>query len=152
MIDLEKFKDQFVLLLEAGFIAVNQADEDSAIKLFKAAALLNSKSTLPQIGFGYLYLHKLELKQACKIFEEILKKEPHNDMAKTLLGLSMTMTADQVAQGEKMLTDTAKTSSDSQIKTLAESALTFVDQFVKKSPPGKMPGSSHSPKGHSPSK
>jgi uncharacterized membrane-anchored protein len=152
MNELIKFKEHFVLLLEAGFIAVNQADEDSATKLFKAAALLNKTSTLPQIGFGYLYLHKLELKQACKIFEEILKKEPHNDMAKALLGLSMTMTADQVAQGEKILSETAKSSSDSQVKTLAESALNFVEQFVKKSPSGKMPHTPPSPKGHHPSK
>jgi tetratricopeptide (TPR) repeat protein len=129
------FKDHFVLMLEAGFIAVNQADEDSAIKLFKAAALLNSKSTLPQVGIGYLYLHKLELKQACKCFQEVLEKEPDNDMAKTLLGLSMTMTIDQVAEGEKILTDTATTTGDTQIKTLAESALVFVDNFIKKTPP-----------------
>jgi len=130
----ERFKEHFVLLLEAGFIAVNQADEDSAIKLFKAAALLNPKSTLPEVGIGYLYLHKLELKQACKAFENVLQKEPSNDMARTLLGLCMTMTTDQVAKGEKILTDTAQASSDPQVKKLAESTLDFVDQFIKKSP------------------
>lgn len=135
MKNLDSFKDHFVLLLEAGFIAVNQADEDSAIKLFKAAALLNSKSSLPQIGIGYLYLHKLELKQACKSFEDVLAKEPNNDMARAFLGLSMTMTSDQVSQGEKILTETAMSTSDSQVKTLAESALDFVDNFIKKSPP-----------------
>lgn len=139
MKNISSFKDHFVLLLEAGFIAVNQADEDSAIKLFKAAALLNSNSTLPQVGIGYLYLHKLELKQACKAFEEVLAKEPHNDMAKTFLGLSMTMTTDQVAQGEKILTETATSTTDSQVKTLAESALDFVDNFIKKSPPPATP-------------
>ena len=29
MADLQKFKDHFILLCEAGFIAVNQADEDA---------------------------------------------------------------------------------------------------------------------------
>lgn len=136
MKDLAQFKDHFVLLLEAGFIAVNQADEDSATKLFKAAQLLNPKSTLPEIGLGYLYLHKLELKQACKSFKAVLEKEPHNDMAKAFLGLSMTMTADQITEGEKILTDTASHTSDKQVKHLAESALTFVEKFIKK-------GSSH---------
>ncbi|MBM3192222.1 MAG: SctF chaperone SctG [Chlamydiae bacterium] len=149
MSDLTKFKDHFVLLLEAGFIAVNQADEDSATKLFKAAALLNPENTLTQIGFGYLYLHKLELKQASNIFETILKKEPRNEMAKALLGLTLTLSSDELTKGEQILHDTAKGSSDTQIKTLAESALDFVEKFVKKSSPMAPPtkptkGSMHS--------
>ena len=140
MEDMKKFKDHFVMILEAGFIAVNQADEESATRLFKAAKLLNSKSTLPDVGLGYLCLHKLELKKACSTFQEVLKKEPSNDMAKALLGLSMTMTADQIAEGEKVLTECAMKSSDAQVKTLADSALNFVDEFIKKSPPpGKPP-------------
>ena len=131
---IEDFKKHFVLLLEAGFVAVNQADEDSALKLFKAAALLNPHSTLPHVGFGYLHLHKLELKQACKAFEDVLAKEPHNEMAKAFLGLTMTMTTDKVAEGEKILTEAAQHSSDPQVKTLADSALVFVDKFVKKNP------------------
>lgn len=134
MKDIQRFKEHFTLLLEAGFIAVNQADEDSAMKLFKAAAILNATSTLPEVGMGYLYLHKLELKQACKAFENVLQKEPSNEMAKTLLGLCMTMTTDQVAKGEKILTETATSSSDPQVKQLAESTLQFVDEFIKKSP------------------
>lgn len=139
MKNIERFKEHFVLLLEAGFIAVNQADEDSAIKLFKAAALLNTKSTLPEVGIGYLYLHKLELKQACKAFESVLQREPSNDMAKTFLGLCMTMTADQVSKGEKILTETAQSSSDPQVKQLAENTLHFVDTFIKRSPPPASP-------------
>jgi hypothetical protein len=131
---IEDFKKHFVLILEAGFVAVNQADEDSALKLFKAAALLNPHSTLPHVGLGYLHLHKLELKQACKAFEDVLAKEPHNEMAKTFLGLSLTMTTDRVAEGEKILTDAATHSHDHQVKTLADSALVFVDKFVKKNP------------------
>ncbi len=129
---IEDFRKHLVLILEAGFIAVNQQDEDSALKLFKAAALLNPESTLPKVGIGYLHLHKLELKQACKAFEDVLEKEPYNDMAKAFLGLSMTMTTDKVAEGEKILTDTQLSTSDEQVKTLAASALDFVDRFVKK--------------------
>jgi tetratricopeptide (TPR) repeat protein len=135
MSNLKNFKDHFVLLLEAGFIAVNQADEDSALKLFKASELLNPKSSLPKIGLGYLYLHKLELKQSCKIFKEVLEVEPDNEMAKTFLGLALTFTSDKVSEGEKLLSDSATSSSDSQIKNLAETALDFVEKFVKKSSP-----------------
>ena len=36
-----KYKDQFILFLEAGFVAINQMDETSALAVFKAAKLLN---------------------------------------------------------------------------------------------------------------
>lgn len=139
MTDLKQFQDHFVLLLEAGFIAVNQADEDSAVKLFKASELLNPKSSLPKIGLGYLYLHKLELKQSCKMFKEVLEVEPDNEMAKTFLGLALTFTTNQVSEGEKLLSESATSSSDKDVKTLAESALDFVEKFVKKSSPPMNP-------------
>jgi lipopolysaccharide biosynthesis regulator YciM len=127
---LKKYKDDFVLMLESGFIAVNQADEDSAMKLFKAAQLLSPENVMPTVGFGYLHLHKLELKEAISRFEEVLKKEPHNEMAKALLGLCMSLSPNQVTKGEKVLEETAK-SKDPMIKKLADSALDFVDRFVK---------------------
>ena len=82
---LKQYKEDFFLLLEAGFIAVNAADEDSAIKLFKASELLRPESTFPKVGFGYMHLCKLELKQAVALFREVLAKEPENEMAKTFL-------------------------------------------------------------------
>lgn len=135
---LQKYKDDFILLLEAGFIAVNQMDEDSALKLFKAAELLNPSNTLPKVGFGYLHLHKLELNQAVKYFEEVLHQEPQNEMAKALLGLSMSLMPTQLANGEKVLQETLK-SQDPMIKNLAHEAVVFVDKFVKpkQGPAGK---------------
>jgi predicted TPR repeat methyltransferase len=130
---LKSYKEDFILMLEAGFIAVNQADEDSAMKLFRAAELLDPENVLPKVGFGYLHLHKLELKQACKAFEEVLEKDPHNDMAKAFLGLSMSMQPTTVAKGEKMLEQTLK-SKDPLVKRLADTALDFVERFIKKSP------------------
>ncbi|MES2273069.1 MAG: SctF chaperone SctG, partial [Chlamydiota bacterium] len=59
----KKYKDDFFLLLEGGFIAVNQADEDAALKLFRTTELLDPENIMSKIGFGYLHLHKLELKQ-----------------------------------------------------------------------------------------
>jgi len=129
----KKYKEDFVLLLEAGYIAVNQADEDAAMKLFKAAELLDPENILPKIGFGYLHLHKLELKQACKCFEEVLHKDPHNDMAKAFLGLSLSLQPSSIDKGEKMLEETLK-SKDSGIKKLSDTAIDFVERFVKKTP------------------
>lgn len=129
----KNYKDDFLLMLESGFIAVNQADEDSALKLFRAAELLNPENTLPQVGFGYLHLHKLELTQAMTRFEDVLEKEPKNEMAKALLGICMSLNPKQLNKGEKVLQETMK-SPDPMIKKLAGTAMDFVDKFVKTTP------------------
>ena len=129
-----KTKDQFLLLAEAGFIAINQADEDAAIKLFKASELLDPDNVLPKIGMGYMHLCKLELKQAAKAFEEILAKDPHNEMARAFLGLSLSLNPSELTKGEKVLEEAAQKAKDPMIKNLATSSLEFVEKFVKKAP------------------
>lgn len=131
--NIKKYKEDFVLMLESGFIAVNQADEDSALKLFKAAELLNPGNTLPKVGFGYLHLHKLELAQAVRCFEDVLSKEPKNEMAKAFLGICMSLMPMQVEKGEKVLEETLK-SKDPMIKNLSHTAIDFVEKFVKTTP------------------
>lgn len=128
---LEEYKDQFVLFLEAGFIAVNHADEDSAQKLFAASHMLKPESTLTDVGYGYLHLCKLELKQAEKYFRKVIDADPVNDMAKTFLGITMSLSPKEGAEGEKILTELAKTGKEDS-KRLSKDALQFVDQFVKK--------------------
>ncbi|NGX33228.1 MAG: hypothetical protein K1060chlam4_01289 [Candidatus Anoxychlamydiales bacterium] len=130
---LDEYKNDFLLFVEAGFIAINQTDEDSTIKLFKAAELLDKTNPLIKIGFGYLALHKLELKNAIASFEEVLKKDPKNDMAKTFLGIAISMTPKNMLKGEKLLEETLK-SDDKEVKKLAAIALDFVDKFIKKEP------------------
>jgi len=129
----KKYKEDWLLFTESGFIAVNQADEDASMKLFKAATLLNPEAPLPQVGLGYLHLHKLELKPAVKIFKEILEKEPRNEMAKAFLGLCMGMMPNMADKGEKILEQTTH-SSDPMIKQLSVSAIDFVERFIKKAP------------------
>jgi hypothetical protein len=130
---ITKYKDDYILFTEVGFIAVNQADEDSAKKLFQAAAVLNPENTLPKVGIGYLHLHKLELKEATHIFEQIIKKEPENDMAKAFMGLSMSLMPNAFDKGEKILEETVH-SKDPLIKNLSNTAIDFVEKFVKKTP------------------
>lgn len=129
----KNYKEDFLLMLESGFIAVNQADEDSALKLFRAAELLNPENTLPKVGFGYLHLHKLELTQAVRSFEEVLKKEPKNEMAKAFLGICMSLSPQQLEKGGKVLEETMK-SKDPMIQKLSNTAVDFVDKFVKTTP------------------
>jgi predicted TPR repeat methyltransferase len=131
---LQHYKDDFILLAEAGFIAVNQADEDAAVKLFKAAELLDPHNVLPKIGIGYMHLCKLELKQAAKAFEEILAKDPHHEVARALLGLSLSLNPAECIKGEKVLEESAHAAKDPLVKGLAKSSLEFVEKFVKKTP------------------
>ncbi len=125
-------QQDFILLAEAGFIAINQADEDAAMKLFRAAELLKPDNTLPKIGMGYLHFLKLELKQAGKIFEDVLALEPENEMANALLGLSLALSPTETIKGEKMLEKAAETAKDPAVKTMALTAVEFVEKFVKK--------------------
>ena len=128
-----KYKEDFILLAEAGFIAVNQADEDAALKLFRAAEVLKPKNVLSKVGFGYLHLHKLELKDAIKCFEKVLDEEPNNQMAKAFMGLCLSMMPNTLEKGEKMLEQTRK-SKDQMIKQLGDSVIDFVEKFIKKTP------------------
>lgn len=132
--DFTKDTPHFVTLAEAGFIAVNQGDEDAAVKLFKAAALIDPKELLPRIGFGYIHLCKLELKKAAEIFEGILQEDPTNDTAKTFLGLSLSLNPSDVSKGEKFLEEAASTAKEPLVKSLATTAIEFVEKFVKKAP------------------
>ena len=130
----EKSIEDFIVMAEAGFIAINQADEDAAAKLFRAAQLLKPENSLPKIGMGYMHFLKLELKQASKIFQEILDNEPLNEMAKAFLGLSISLTPNEADKGEKILEEATK-SKDPTVKTMAKTAIDFVEKFVKKTPP-----------------
>ncbi|MCP5506471.1 MAG: hypothetical protein H7A38_06280 [Chlamydiales bacterium] len=132
MEDLSKYDEDFFLFLEAGFIAINQADEDAAQKMFKACQLLRPDNSLTTVGLGYLHLHKLELKSAIGFFKEVIEKEPDNAMAQTFLGIAMSLTPDQVTEGEKVLQKAAKNSDDADVKKVANTTLDFVDEFVKK--------------------
>lgn len=134
MSKIQTYQDDFVLLLESGFMAAGQTDEDAATKLFKAASLLSPQSMLPKVGFGYVHLLKLELKQACRMFDEVLAEEPENEMARALLGLSTSLTIKEADKGEKMLEEALKNSKDPSIKNMAQTGLDFVNKFIKKQP------------------
>ena len=133
MTTFKAYKPDWILFAEAGFIAVNQADEDAALKLFRAASLLEPTNILPKIGFGYLHLHKLELKEAIRCFEEVLDQDPANEMAKTFLGLSLGLMPNMAEKGEKFL-DQVAGSKDPMIKTLSSYSKDFIHKYVKKSP------------------
>ena len=55
-------------------------------------------------------------------------------MARAFLGICMSMTPTEMSKGESILTQSAAKSKDPEIKKLANSAMDFVDNFVKKAP------------------
>lgn len=134
MVQLQKYKDDFFLLLESGYVAAGQTDEDAALKLFRAAELLQPDNPLSKVGYGYIHLLKLELSQAVKRFEEVLKADPNNHMARAMLGLSTALTVKEADKGEKILEEAMKKTDDPTVKNMASTAIEFIEKFVKKQP------------------
>ena len=137
-----KHKEDFVLILEAGFVAIMHQDEDSAIKLFKAAQLLDPENVMPQIGIAYMQLLKLELKAAVSCLKAVMHKEPHNEFAKALYGVCLTFSPDMSAEGAKVLHETEKHSHDPAIQKLTKDATQFYEKFIK-APPSPEQVTSH---------
>jgi hypothetical protein len=132
MIHMEEYNKDFFTFLECGFIAISQLDETSARDLFAAARMIQPHNTLLTIADGYMHFVKMQLEAAVKSFEEVLKKEPNNEMAKTFLGLALSMTPKTMAKGEEILRDRSKHTHDAQVKKLADDTVTFVETYLKK--------------------
>lgn len=129
---LQEFKEDFSLLIEAGFVAVKQLDETSATRIFHAAQVISPNNTAPQIGMGYIALNKLEIKEASKIFEEVMNKEPENYLAQTFLGICYLLNKPKRKKGEKLIKEAMEKTSDPTIKNLGELALEWADKDLKK--------------------
>lgn len=129
---VEDFQDDFAVLIEAGFIAVKQLDETSATRIFKAAQVLNKESIAPQIGLGYIALNKLEVKEATKIFEDILKKEPENQLAKTFLGICFLLVKPKRERGEEIIKEAMEKSDDATVKSLGKISLEWAEKDLQK--------------------
>ena len=117
----EEFKEDFALLIEAGFVAAKQMDEISATRIFYAAQCLSPKNTAPKIGLGFIALNKLELKEATRIFESVVEVEPDNHLAQTFLGICLLLTKGKRKKGEKHIHDTMQKTTDPTIKNLGAS-------------------------------
>lgn len=131
---LAEFKEDFALLIEAGFVAVKQTDEMSASRIFQAAQALNPTSVAPQIGMGYIAINKMEIKEATRIFESITQQEPENDLAQTFLGICYLLTKGKQKKGEKTVKDVLEKTTDVTIKNLATLSLEWAEKdLLKKS-------------------
>jgi hypothetical protein len=129
---LQDYKEDFALLIEAGFVAVKQLDEVSAKRIFQAAQSLSPFSTAPQIGMGYIALNKLEIKEATRIFENITKAEPDNQLAQTFYGICFLLTKQKRKKGEKIIQDAMAKTTDPTIKNLGAISLEWSEKDLSK--------------------
>lgn len=136
---IQNFKEDFALLIEAGFVAVKQLDETSAIRIFHAAQALSPRSTAPQIGLGYIALNKLEIKEATRVFEQVVTVEPENYLAQTFLGMCFLLTKGKRKKGEKLIQEAMEKSQDSTIKSLGAISLEWAEKDVYKKSSGNIP-------------
>lgn len=130
--NLKDFREDFALLIEAGFVAVKQLDEVSARRIFQAAQVLSPKGTAPQIGLGYIALNKLETKEATRIFESVIKQEPENYLAQTFLGICFLLTPQKMKKGEKLIKEAMEKTDDPTIKNLGKISLEWAEKDLKK--------------------
>lgn len=129
---LEDFKPDFGMLVEAGFVAVKQLDEMSAKRIFHAAHVLNPESSAPHIGLGYIALNKLFVREAIAIFDEVLKKEPENYLAKTFLGICYLLNEPKRQEGEEIIKEAMGKTSDETVRNLGAVSLEWADKDLKK--------------------
>lgn len=129
---ITELKEDFSLLIEAGFVAVKQLDETSAVRIFSAAQAISPLNTAPKLGLGYIALNKLELKEAARIFEEILQQEPENHLAQTFLGICFLLNKPKRKKGEKLIQEAMAKSTNPAIKNLGEISLDWAEKDLKK--------------------
>jgi tetratricopeptide (TPR) repeat protein len=128
---LQEFKEDFALFIEAGFIAVKQLDEIAARRLFKTAELINPDNPASQLGLGYIALNKLQVSEAGKIFEAILKKDPNYHLAKALLGICYLLTKGKAKKGEELIQEAKEKSDDPTIKNLADICIQWAEKDLR---------------------
>lgn len=129
---MEELKEDFSLLIEAGFVAVKQLDAISSSRIFIAAQMISPGHTAPQIGLGYIALNQLNVKEATHIFEEILSKEPDNLLAQTFLGICYLLSKPKRKKGEKLIKEAMEKSDDPTIKSLGDISLVWAEKDLKK--------------------
>ncbi len=127
------FVEDFALLIEAGFVAVKQLDEISARRLFAGASILKPSHTAPAIGFGYIALNKMQIKEAANLFQRILTSEPENQLAQMFLGISFLLSKNKRKKGEKLISEVMEKTDDPSIINLGKLSLVWSEKELSKS-------------------
>ncbi len=108
-------------------MAINQADGVAAEQLFDACLLLRPENTLGHIGKGYVALNRLQMKDASQIFENVVHREPKNEIARGLLSLTYAFVPVTQKKSRQMAQDLKSSTKDTQAKTLADSIIALLN-------------------------
>ncbi len=116
----KEFAKDVPLLVEAGFIAIKQIDEEGATQCFYAAMVIDPDHSLPVVGLGMVHLLKLELDEAKEMFNMVLQKEPGNEMAKTMLGIAnlYDVNKEGLKKGRNLIESAMEDTDDKELKKL----------------------------------
>jgi len=129
---LEELKEDFPLLIEAGFVAIKQLDAISASRIFVAAQMISPDHVAPKIGLGYIALNQLNVKEATEIFEFVAEKEPENKLGQTFLGICYLLSKLKRKKGEKLIKSAIESTEDPTVKALGEVSLKWAERDLKK--------------------
>ena len=131
---IKKFMGDVPLLVEAGFIAIKQVDEESAKKCFYAAMVIDQEQSLPVIGLGMIHLLNLELDDASKMFNLVLQKEPDNQMARTMLGIAQLYRVNQegLKEGRNLIEDAMEHTKEPSLTQLGKYSHDLYKEIKKK--------------------
>lgn len=103
MATLQDFKEDLPFLVESGLIAIKQGDEESAKKLFNAVGIIDPQNLAKKMGYGLISLHKMDIRNAQKSFQEILTVEQTNWRAQAFLAFSYILSVLQDGSNEEKI-------------------------------------------------
>lgn len=131
---IKEFKVDAPMLVEAGFVAIKQVDEDSAKKCFLGAMVIDQDLSLPVVGLGMVSLLKLDLAEAERLFNIVLQKEPDNQMARTMLGITnlYRISDEGLKEGKSLIEEAMDETDDHSIKELGGYSKDLYKEIKKK--------------------
>lgn len=101
MATFQEYREDLPLLVESGLIAIKQGDEESAKKLFNAIGIIDPQNMAKKMGYGLIALHKMDISNARKTFQEILQVEQTNWRAQAFLAFSHILSVLQEGSSEE---------------------------------------------------
>lgn len=142
MVTLQDFKDDLPLLVESGLIAIKQGDEESAKKLFNAVGILDPQNLSKKMGLGLIALHKMDIPNAQKHFNEILAVEQTNWRAQSFLAFSYILSVlqdgsndqkvESLRKGAELAQEVLDKSDAATTRQLAQSLLDWEKELMEK--------------------
>lgn len=142
MVGMQDFVEDLPLLVEAGLVAIKQGDEESAKKLFNAVGIIDPKNITKKMGYGLIALHKMDIKNAQKQFNEVLQSEQTNWRAQAFLAFSYVLSVlqdgsneekiDALRKGAELAQEVVDKSDAATTRTLAQSVLDWEKELMDK--------------------